>query len=81
MAAMGAGAEKAGSLVELQAAMARARASGRSYGIVIETDPLSTTQAGGHWWDVVVPEVSGRPQVNAARVDYETALTRQRRFD
>ena len=81
MAAMGAVAEKVGSLGELQGAMARARASGRSYGIVIETDPLAATQAGGHWWDVAVPEISDRPQVRAARDDYETALARQRRFD
>ena len=81
MAAMGAVAEKAGSLEELQAAMSRARASGRSYGIVIETDPLAATEAGGHWWDVAVAEVSDRREVRAAREAYETALTRQRRFD
>ncbi len=39
--------------------------------IVIDTDPLISTEAGGHWWDVAVPEVSVRPQVNAARKDYE----------
>ena len=39
--------------------------------IVIDTDPLITTEAGGHWWDVAVPEVSERPQVNAARKEYE----------
>ena len=81
MAAMGAVAEKVGSLAGLQAAMARARASERSYGIVIETDPLAATEAGGHWWDVAVAEVSDRPQVRAARDDYEAALARQRRFD
>ena len=26
--------------------------------IVIDTDPLISTDAGGHWWDVAVPEVS-----------------------
>ena len=81
MAAMGAVAEKVGSLAELQAAMARARASARSYGIVIETDPAVATEAGGHWWDVAVAEVSDRSQVRAAREGYETALARQRRFD
>jgi 3D-(3,5/4)-trihydroxycyclohexane-1,2-dione acylhydrolase (decyclizing) len=81
MAAMGAEAEKAGSLAELQAAMTRARASGRSYGIVIETDPLAATEAGGHWWDVAVAEVSDRREVRAAREGYVTALARQRRFD
>jgi len=81
MAAMGAKAEKVGSLAGLQAAMARARASERSYGIVIETDPIPSTEAGGHWWDVAVAEVSDRPQVRAAREGYEAALARQRRFD
>ena len=61
--------------------MARARASARSYGIVIETDQEATTGAGGHWWDVAVAEVSDRPEVGAARESYEAALARRRRFD
>jgi 3D-(3,5/4)-trihydroxycyclohexane-1,2-dione acylhydrolase (decyclizing) len=81
MAAMGAMTEKVGSLDELQAAMTRARASGRSYGIVIETDPLATTPEGGHWWDVAVPEVSERPGMDAVREGYKTSLSHQRRFD
>jgi 3D-(3,5/4)-trihydroxycyclohexane-1,2-dione acylhydrolase (decyclizing) len=81
MTAMGAVAEKVGSLEELQAAMVRAWASGVSYGIVIETDPIASTGAGGHWWDVAVPEVSDRPEVRAARESYEAALARQRGFD
>ena len=39
--------------------------------IVIDTDPLISTDAGGHWWDVAVPEVSVRPSVNKARKEYE----------
>ena len=35
--------------------------------IVIETDPPRSTAAGGHWWDVAVPEVSERAEVRAAR--------------
>ena len=35
--------------------------------------PRAATSAGGAWWDVAVPEVSGRPAVRAARADYETA--------
>ena len=46
--------------------------------IVIDTDPLIATDAGGHWWDVAVPEVSVREQVNTARKAYETALAGQR---
>ena len=55
---MGATAEKVGSIAELEAAMQRARASDTSYTIVIDTDPMPTTEAGGAWWDVAVPEVS-----------------------
>ena len=39
-AAMGATAEKVGSIAELEAALGRARASDRSYVVVIDTDPL-----------------------------------------
>jgi len=46
--------------------------------LVIDTDPLISTEAGGHWWDVAVPEVSARPQVNAARKEYEGALKGQK---
>jgi len=45
---------------------------------VIDTDPLITTEAGGHWWDVAVPAVSDRPEVNAARAAYIQALKAQR---
>ena len=27
--------------------------------IVIETDPVPGTGAGGHWWDVAVPQAGG----------------------
>ncbi len=45
---------------------------------VIDTDPLITTEAGGHWWDVAVPEVSPREQVNKARKAYVEARAAQR---
>ena len=41
--------------------------------IVIDTDPLISTEEGGAWWDVAVPEVSQRTEVNAARKAYEEA--------
>ena len=46
--------------------------------IVIDTDPMPATDAGGHWWDVAVPEVSVRTDVTAARERYEDALALQR---
>lgn len=79
--AMGAVSEKVGNIDELEAAMARARASSISYVIVIDTDPLASTEAGGHWWDVAVPEVSERSEVNTARENYLAALKDQRPAD
>ena len=72
---MGATAEKVTGIAELEAALGRAAASSNSYVVVIDTDPVITTQEGGHWWDVAVPEVSTRPEVRAARRDYEQHLT------
>jgi 3D-(3,5/4)-trihydroxycyclohexane-1,2-dione acylhydrolase (decyclizing) len=80
-ASMGATAEKVGSIAELEAALGRARASERSYVIVIDTDPMPTTEAGGHWWDVAVPEVSSRESVRAAREAYESKRELQRLAD
>ncbi|HEV7292231.1 MAG TPA: 3D-(3,5/4)-trihydroxycyclohexane-1,2-dione acylhydrolase (decyclizing), partial [Devosia sp.] len=77
-AAMGAQARKVGSLAELEAALAETEGAERTTVIVIDTDPLATTEAGGHWWDVAVPEVSERQQVNAARAEYESARKAQR---
>ena len=71
---LGASAEKVSGVAELEQALKRASASLRSYVIVIDTDPRLSTLAGGHWWDVAVPEVSTRPEVNAARLAYEGRL-------
>ncbi|KQZ93847.1 3D-(3,5/4)-trihydroxycyclohexane-1,2-dione acylhydrolase (decyclizing) [Mesorhizobium sp. Root157] len=70
-ASMGAIAEKVSSIAGLETALAAAKANTRTTVIVIETDPLVSTEAGGFWWDVAVPEVSARPQVEAARKTYE----------
>ena len=75
---LGALAEHVANLGELSAALVRARAADRSYVVVIDTDPLKTTEAGGWWWDVAVPEVSDRPQVNAARRAYEDGVRLKR---
>ena len=74
----GAIAVKANSLAELEAALVEAKAAARTTVIVIDTDPMISTDAGGHWWEVAVPEVSVRPQVNEARRKYEAALANQR---
>jgi 3D-(3,5/4)-trihydroxycyclohexane-1,2-dione acylhydrolase (decyclizing) len=77
-AAMGAWSRKVASIAELESGLAEAAEIDRTTVLVIDTDPLISTEAGGHWWDVAVPEVSVRPQVNAARKEYEDALKGQR---
>ncbi|MER8728301.1 3D-(3,5/4)-trihydroxycyclohexane-1,2-dione acylhydrolase (decyclizing) [Mesorhizobium sp. M1227] len=74
-ASMGAIAEKVPSVAGLETALAQAKKNTRTTVLVIDTDPLVSTEAGGSWWDVAVPEVSARPQVNAARKKYEEALS------
>ncbi len=72
--AMGAVAEKVGNIAELEQAMARAQAARGTYVIVIDTDPMLSTEAGGHWWDVAVPEISPRAEVQEARQNYEQQI-------
>jgi 3D-(3,5/4)-trihydroxycyclohexane-1,2-dione acylhydrolase (decyclizing) len=73
---MGAHVVKAGSIAELEAAMQAAKAATIPTVIVIDTDPMPGTGAGGTWWDVAVPEVSTRPEVRDARKGYEAAVER-----
>jgi 3D-(3,5/4)-trihydroxycyclohexane-1,2-dione acylhydrolase (decyclizing) len=80
-ASLGARSEKVAGIAGLEAALVRARASDRTYVIVIDTDAMISTEAGGAWWDVAVPQVSSRPQVRAAREAYDTAVKDQRTGD
>ena len=75
---LGADARKVAGVAELEGALRDARAAATTQVIVIDTDPAPTTEAGGSWWDVAVPDVSGRPEVEAARRDYEVRRRRQR---
>ncbi|CAH1692247.1 3D-(3,5/4)-trihydroxycyclohexane-1,2-dione hydrolase [Hyphomicrobiales bacterium] len=76
-ASLGALSRKVGGLAELESALAEARGHDRTSVIVIDTDPLASTDAGGHWWDVAVPEMSVRDEVKAARRHYDEALARR----
>ena len=76
-ASMGAIATHVDGIEGLEAALVEARSADRTSVIVIDTDPLASTQAGGHWWDVAVPEVSDRPEVVAARESYDAALRKR----
>jgi 3D-(3,5/4)-trihydroxycyclohexane-1,2-dione acylhydrolase (decyclizing) len=73
-ASMGADAHKVSSIAELETALNAAREATVTTVIVIDTDPYPTPDAGGYWWDVAVPEVSAREEVNNARAAYEAAL-------
>ena len=77
-ASMGADARKVGGIAELEAALGEARHATQPTVIVIDTDPYPSTQVGGAWWDVAVPEVSTRSEVRAARKAYEKNRLAQR---
>jgi 3D-(3,5/4)-trihydroxycyclohexane-1,2-dione acylhydrolase (decyclizing) len=77
-ASLGAESCKVDGIAALEAALKAARSAERTQVIVIDTDPLASTDAGGHWWDVAVPEVSERTEVEEARKHYENALALQR---
>ncbi len=57
-ASLGAKAVKVTGIAALEKALKSARRAKTTTAIVIDTDPLISTDAGGHWWDVAVPEVS-----------------------
>jgi 3D-(3,5/4)-trihydroxycyclohexane-1,2-dione acylhydrolase (decyclizing) len=74
---LGAIAQRADSIADLEQVLQRAEAAPRTFVAVIETDPAATTEAGGFWWEVGVPEVSARAEVRAARAEYERRRARQ----
>ncbi|HEY4191874.1 MAG TPA: thiamine pyrophosphate-dependent enzyme, partial [Mesorhizobium sp.] len=85
-ASLGAISQKVSSVAQLETALADARKHGaagnaRTTVLVIDTDPLVSTDAGGHWWDVAVPQVSERSQVNAARKAYDEQRRAQKLGD
>jgi 3D-(3,5/4)-trihydroxycyclohexane-1,2-dione acylhydrolase (decyclizing) len=76
--AMGAIVEKVTSIDELKEAYGRAKAADRSYAIVMDVSAYDWTE-GGAWWEVGVPEVSERAQVQIARAELEAEKKHQRR--
>ncbi len=69
-ASLGATALKVRSIAEMEEALARRGNIKGPYVIVIDTDPYPSTPHGSTWWDVAVPEISQRAEVNAARAGY-----------
>jgi len=80
-ASMGARAEKIGSIAELEARIAAARGRNIPSVLVIDTDAVPGSDAGGHWWDVAVPQVGGPERLERARARYTENAANQRVFD
>jgi len=77
-ASLGAGAVHVRDIAELKSAMNAARAATTTQVIVIDTTPWRTTDDGGAWWEVAIPEVSPRAEVRAAREQYEAGKRGQK---
>jgi len=71
-------AEHPRSVAELEQELKRARSADRTTVLVIDTDPDQTTDDGGAWWEVGVPEVSERKSVLEARAAHDDEKKRQR---
>jgi 3D-(3,5/4)-trihydroxycyclohexane-1,2-dione acylhydrolase (decyclizing) len=72
---MGATSLKVSSIAELEQALNRRHEVKGPYVVVIDTDPYPSTEPGGTWWEVAVPEVSERTEVQDKRVAYVAAVS------
>ena len=77
-ASMGATSVKVSSISELEQALAKRGDITGPYVIVIDTDPYPSTPHGGSWWEVGVPEVSVRSEVNDAWETYRQGKATQK---
>lgn len=80
-ASMGAHAEKAADIPDLEAKIIAARGRDIPTVIVIDTDAVPGLDVGGHWWDVAVPGVGGPARLEQARARYDANSAQQRSFD
>lgn len=79
-AAMGATSEKVSNPEELGEAFKRAKASDKTYVIVMDVDPYDGWTTEGHtWWEVGTPHVTKSDRVREAHVDWEATRDRQRK--
>jgi 3D-(3,5/4)-trihydroxycyclohexane-1,2-dione acylhydrolase (decyclizing) len=74
---LGADAVHVSDVPSLKAAMRAARTATTTQVIVIDTTPWRTTDDGGAWWEVAIPEVSPRAEVADALAKYRAGKTRQ----
>ena len=77
-ASMGAQAVHVADVQTLKAALVKARAASQTQVIVIDTTAERTTDDGGCWWEVAIPEVSERAEVNGAHARYVREKQNQR---
>ncbi len=78
---MGAHAEKAAGVAELETKIVEARSRTKPTVIVIDTDAVPGAGAGGHWWDVAVPQAGGPERLERAREHYNQNARDQRTFN
>ena len=79
-ASMGATAETVANPSELAEAFARAKASDKTYVIVMKVDPYEGWTEGGHaWWEVGTPHITQNDKVRAAHDDWESSRPKQRK--
>ena len=77
---LGARAWRAATPGELRTALAEARTEQRPCVIVCETEPHRYLPDAGVWWDVAPAEVSGLPEVQERRAEYERDRDTLQRF-
>ena len=77
-AALGADSVHVPDIAGLRAAMTRARAATKTQVVVVDTTHARTTDDGGCWWEVAVPQTSDRPAVDAAAAAARDAKRAQR---
>ncbi|WP_424831453.1 3D-(3,5/4)-trihydroxycyclohexane-1,2-dione acylhydrolase (decyclizing) [Ruegeria sp.] len=79
-ASMGAATEKVSNPAELAEAFKRAKASDKTFVIVMDVDPYEGWTTEGHaWWEVGTPHVTENEKVRQAHVDWEATREKQRR--
>ena len=74
---LGAGAEKARNVFELDSLVKKALKATKTFVIVIDTDPQRGTAEGGAWWEVAVTAAPRNAAERTARKGYEAALQRR----
>lgn len=79
-ASMGATSEKVSNPEELAAAFKRAKASDKTYVIVMDVDAYEGWTTEGHaWWEVGTPHITNDDKVREAHIDWESSRHKQRR--